>query len=153
MSLVDLSTISFRNEAFLIAEGLKRSNVLEYFYESQFYLQTGGERSINEMIRRGAIAPSAASRIDGDIYELVSWNSEGESGMVDTSIFVIQKFRQVVNKPRIPLEVFYIISGNIYLAPGLGKLLERHLANSVKYLDNMIDCMKNSVFPDDSMQT
>ena len=149
---VDLSTISFRNEQFLMAEGLKPSNVLEYFYESQFYTLTGGEKSINEMVRRGSIAPSAASRVDGDIYQLVQVNPEGETGMVDTGIFVIQKFRQVVNKPRVPLEVFYVISGTIYLAPGLGRLLERHLANSVKSLDSMIDAIKGSVFQDDSMQ-
>lgn len=150
---VDLSTISFRNEPFLMAEGLKPSNVLDYFYESQFYTLTGGSRSINEMIRRGSIAPSAASRVDGDVYQLVSVNADGEAGNVDTGIFVIQRFRQTVNKPRVPLEVFYVVSGTIYLAPGLGKLIERHLDNSIRYFDEMIDSVKNAMFDLESMET
>ena len=147
---VDLATISFRNEPFLIAEGLKPSNVLDYFYESQFYTLTGGPRSINEMVRRGAIAPSAAARVDGDIYQLVSVNADGEAGLVDTGIFVIQRFRQAVNKPRLPLEVFYVVSGTIYLAPGLGKLIERHLDNSIRYFDEMLESVKSAVFNSNS---
>ncbi len=148
---VDLGTISFRNDPFLIAEGLKPSNVLDYFYESQFYASTGGPTSINEMIRRGTIAPSQAARVDGEIYQLVSANSDGEAGLVDTSIFVIQKFRQTVNKPRVPLEVFYIVSGTIYLAPGLGKLIERHLENGIRHFDEMIDSIKNAFFGSPAM--
>ena len=128
-----------------MAEGLNASNVLEYFYESQFYSETGGSSSINEMIRRGAIAPASAPRIDGDIYQLVTCNAEGETGMIDTSIFVIQKFKQVVNKPRVPLEIFYIVSGNIYRAPGLGRLIERHLDNSIHHLNEMIDSIKTAL--------
>lgn len=78
-----LSTISFRDEQFLIAEGLNPNNVMQYFYLSQFYALTGGHSSINEMIRRGSIAPFSATRVDGDIYVLVSSNSEGETGLVD----------------------------------------------------------------------
>lgn len=133
-----LSTISFRDEQFLIAEGLNPNNVMQYFYLSQFYALTGGHSSINEMIRRGSIAPSSATRVDGDIYVLVSSNSEGETGLVDQGIFVIQKFRHSVNRPRTPLQIFYVISGTIYLAPGLGKLIERHLENGVRELDAMI---------------
>ena len=145
MSCVDLSSISFRNDSFLIAEGLNLSNVLEYFYESQFYTQTGGPASINEMIRRGTIAPASASRVEGDVYQVVSYNSEGEAGLIETGIFVIQKFKQLINKPRIPLEIFYIVSGNVYLAPGLGRLVERHLDNSISHLNEMIDSIKSGL--------
>ena len=150
-----LSTISFRDEQFLMAEGLNPSNVLEYFYQSQFYSLTDGHSSINEMIRRGSIAPSASSRIDGSIYMLVSANAEGESGLVDASVFVIQKFQQIVNRPRVPLQVFHIVSGNIYLSPGLGNLIERHLEIGIAEFEDMIDNIRLAVngTPKDPMVT
>jgi hypothetical protein len=138
-SSIDLSTISFRDDRFLMTEGLNPNNVLEYFYLSQFYACTNGHASINEMIRRGTIAPTSANRIDGDIYMLMSTNTEGEAGVVDQGIFVIQKFKQLSNRPRVPLEIFYIISGTAYLAPGLGKLIEGHLENGIREMDEMID--------------
>ena len=141
---VDLSTISFRDDRFLMAEGLNPSNVLEYFYLSQFYSCTNGHASINEMIRRGTIAPSSANRIDGDIYMLMSVNSEGEAGIVDQGIFVIQKFKQISNRPRVPLEIFYIISGTAYLAPGLGKLIESHLENGIREFDDMVSSISKA---------
>jgi len=141
----DLSSISFRDEQFLVAEGLNAKNVMDYFYHSPFYSMTNGQNSINEMIRRGAIAPSSASRVDGDVYMLVSANEEGEQGQIETGIFVIQKFKQLVNKPRLPLEVFYVQSGTIFLAPGLGRLIERHLESGIKHFDEMLDSLQ-SVF-------
>ena len=83
-----LSSISFRDEPFLMREPLSPSNILEYFYASQFYSLTGGAKSINEMIRRGSIAPEAAGRIDGELYMLVSANKDAEAGMTDMSVFV-----------------------------------------------------------------
>ncbi len=65
--------------------------------------------------------------------------------MIDMGIFIIQKFKQTVNKPRIPLEVFYVVSGTIYLAPGLGKLIERHLDNSIFHFNEMIDSLKSAI--------
>jgi hypothetical protein len=138
----ELSSISFRDEQFLVSEGLSSRNVMEYFYQSPFYSLTGGQNSINEMIRRGSIAPASASRVDGDLYMMVSANEEGEAGLVDTGIFVVQKFMQQVNKPRIPLEVFYVQCGTIYQAPGLGRLIERHLETGIKHFDSMLDSLR-----------
>ena len=146
-----LSSISFRDETFLMREPLSPSNILEYFYASQFYSLTGGAKSINEMIRRGSIAPEAAGRIDGELYMLVSANKDAEAGMTGMSVFVIQKFRQIVNKPRVPLEIFYVISGTIYLAPGLGKLLERHLETGIEQFEVMMDSIRSAVRKDTFM--
>ena len=139
----ELHKISYRNESFLIAEnGLTSQNVMEYFYQSPFYTETNGHVSINEMIRRGSIAPESAPRIDGEIYMLVSSNNEV---MTDQSIYVIQKFRQIVNRPLQPLFVFYVISGTVFLAPGLGKLVERHLTNSLHEFDVMFSNIRKAV--------
>ena len=148
----DLSSISFRDELFLVSEGLSSRNVMEYFYQSPFYSLTGGQSSINEMIRRGSIAPASASRVDGDLYMMVSANEEGEAGLVDTGIFVVQKFRQNVNKPRIPLEVFYVQCGTIYQAPGLGRLIERHLETGIKHFDSMLDSLRAVFLKNNSVE-
>jgi len=138
-----LQKLSYRNEGFLVSEnGLTNANVMEYFYQSPFYTETNGHVSINEMIRRGSIAPSSASRIDGEIYMLVSSNNEP---LTDQSVYVIQKYRQVVNRPLQPLFVFYVISGTIFLAPGLGKLVERHLNNALNEFDTMFSNIRNAV--------
>lgn len=142
-----LSSISFRDEQFLISEGLSSRNVMDYFYQSPFYSLTNGENSINEMIRRGSIAPSSASRVDGDVYMVVSVNEEGEKGLIETGIFVIQRFRQQINKPRIPLECFYVQCGTIFQAPGLGRLIERHLENGIKHFSEMLDSLKSVFVP------
>lgn len=138
-----LQKLSYRNEGFLVSEnGLTNANVMEYFYQSPFYTETNGHVSINEMIRRGSIAPSSASRIDGEIYMLVSSNNEP---LTDQSVYVVQKYRQVVNRPLQPLFVFYVISGTIFLAPGLGKLVERHLNNALHEFDTMFSNIRNAV--------
>ena len=138
-----LQKLSYRNEGFLITEnGLTNQNVMEYFYQSPFYTETNGHVSINEMIRRGTIAPASASRIDGDIYMLVSSNNEM---LTDQSVYVIQKFKQTVNRPLQPLFVFYVISGTIFLAPGLGKLVERHLTNALQDFDRMFTNIRKAV--------
>ena len=137
-----LSKLSYRNEQFLISEnGLTNLNVMEYFYQSPFYTETNGHASINEMVRRGAIAPNSATRIDGDIYMMVSSNS---SSATEQSIFVIQKFRQIINRPLQALFIFYVISGTIFLAPGLGKLIERHLTNALSEFDDILNCLKSA---------
>ena len=60
-------------------------------------------------------------------------------------MYVIQKYRQVVNRPLQPLFVFYVISGTIFLAPGLGKLVERHLNNALNEFDTMFSNIRNAV--------
>jgi len=140
---LSLQKLSYRNEGFLISEnGLTNQNIMEYFYQSPFYTETNGHLSINEMIRRGAIAPESASRIDGDIYMLVSSNNET---MTDQSVYVIQKFKQIVNRPLQPLFVFYVISGTVFLAPGLGKLVDRHLNNALDEFDKMFTNIRKAV--------
>jgi hypothetical protein len=138
-----LSKLSYRDEQFLIAEnGLNNSNIMEYFYQSPFYTETGGHASINEMVRRGSIAPESAARIDGEIYMLV--HTAAGANNTDESIYISQKFRQVINRPLVPLFIFYVISGTIFLSPGLGKLIERHLANAVCEFDSIIDSIKSA---------
>ena len=142
-----LATVSFRDEQFLIAEGLTPGNVLEYFYRSPFYVQTGGLNSINEMIRRGSIAPTSASRVDGELYMLVEMNSDAQVvpvPCVEQTIFVIQKFKQILNRPRTPLHTFYVLSGTVYLAPCLGQLLETHLTESVRQFEVMFDSLNEA---------
>lgn len=145
--MTSLSSVSFRNDQFLISEGLNPSNVMEYFYQSPFYLESGGAQSINELIRRGSIPASSATRVDGDIFLLVEMNAEAKLSPppVDGAIYVIQKLRQSLNRPKTAGHVFYVISGTIYLAPGLGMILERHLAKSIAEFDEMIDAVGHAV--------
>lgn len=145
--MTSLSSVSFRNEQFLVSEGLNPSNVMEYFYQSPFYFESGGEQCINELIRRGSIPPSSAGRVDGDIFLLVEMNADAKilpAPPVDGAIYIIQKFRQTLNRPRVAGPVFYVISGTVFLAPGLGQILERHLAKSIAEFDFMIDCVREA---------
>ena len=135
-----LRSLSFRDEAFLVAEnGLRPDNVLDYFYQSPFYTDSGGNDSVNEMVRRGTLG--SFSNVDGEVYVLVHANKESTDG----SIFVIQKCKQIVSRGvQIPLMTFYILSGTIYLAPGLGQLLESHLSDSICEFEKLFDNLKNA---------
>ena len=119
---------TFRNQLFLVNEGLNPQNVLDYFYESQFYLNCGGQTSLNEQQRRGLQIDHSVSTAEW--FELVFSNNEAKSGFVDESIFVIQKFQRTAVTKRIPKESFYVISGTIAAAPSLGMFLDRVVANT-----------------------
>jgi hypothetical protein len=120
-------TETFRNQQFLVNEGLNPQNVLDYFYESPFYIEAGGPTSLNEQQRRGQQVDIAQP---GEWFELVFSNDEGKSGFVDESIFVIQKFQKTHAAKKLPREVFYVLSGTVAAAPGLGLLLERIAATT-----------------------
>jgi hypothetical protein len=139
--LSPLHSVSFRDDGFMATEGLNPSNVMEYFYKSPFYTESNGAESINEMVRLGTIPPESAGRVDGEIFVLIESNAEARikpAPPIDGSIYIIQKFRQILNRPRIPGLIFYVISGTIFLAPGLGRLLERHLAKSIDVFDELV---------------
>lgn len=115
----------FRNQIFLVTEGLNPQNVLDYFYESPLYTSAGGADSLNDLERRGQQIDHSQP---GDWFELVYSNDEGKNGFVDESIFVIQKYQKTHAAKKIPRDVFYVISGTIAAAPSLGILLERTAA-------------------------
>lgn len=118
---------TYRNQIFLVTEGLNPNNVLEYFFESPFYISAGGPGSFNEQQRRGLAVDFSQP---GEWFELVYSNEEGKSGFVDESIFVIQKFQKTHVANRLPRDVFYVMSGTISAAPALGIILERIAAKT-----------------------
>ena len=118
---------TYRNQLFLVTEGLSPNNVLEYFFESPFYLNSGGQASLNEQQRRGLAVDFSQP---GEWFELVFSNEEGKSGFVDESIFVVQKFQKTHVANRVPKDVFYVISGTIAAAQTLGIFLERTAAKT-----------------------
>ncbi|KAF4660316.1 hypothetical protein FOZ61_004101 [Perkinsus olseni] len=119
-----LSDMSFRFPQFLMAEGLHPGNVLEYFYQSPFYLQLDGPESLNDKVRKNELRPEEVPYTEGTVYELVGMNKEGEAGNVPLSIFVIQRVKQrkagfrtgpggqPVPCRRAAQQMFYIIAGN-----------------------------------------
>ena len=119
---------SFRNQAFLVNEGLNPSNVLEYFYESPFYANNNGQNSINELERKGIPIDTTQP---GFWFELVYSNAEGKSGFVDESIFIIQKYEKTYAQKKVPREIFHVISGTISAAQALGLFVERAAAHMV----------------------
>jgi hypothetical protein len=142
--MTDLSILSWRDEEFLIRDnGLDPGNVLEYFYLSPFYSESGGRYSINESIRRGLIDPINVPRIEGEIYTVTGTGKDNT--VTETSVYVITKVKQFSNKPKIHLENFYIISGNISKSPNFGKLINTILSNSLQELNNIFDHIQNSI--------
>jgi len=138
-------TDTFRNQLFLVNEGLNPQNVLDYFYESHFYLNCGGPASLNEQQRRGLPIDNSVS--SAEWFELVFSNSEAKSGFVDESIFVIQKFQKTAVTKRIPRDVFYVISGTIASAPSLGMFLDRICANTAVHFAEIYQLVREARKP------
>jgi MED6 mediator sub complex component len=126
-----MSTLSHRNQAFLVSEGLSPKTVVDYFCESPFYTRSGGFNSLNESVRKGLKLSIEQALHDQQEDESVEWfelvhsNSEGLSGFVDESIFVIQKFyKRHPNLQKQHREVFYVLAGTIFEAINLGGYCE-----------------------------
>ena len=125
-------TTSFRDQGFLMQEGLSPSNVMDYFCLSPFYVHNNGFNSVNELVRRG-VAPSLQVAL-GDNSNTIEWfevvyqNSEAANSFTDESIFIIQKFHRPATSQKIPKQVFYVLAGTIHPAVNLGLFLERTLA-------------------------
>ncbi|KAF4692001.1 hypothetical protein FOZ60_014326 [Perkinsus olseni] len=151
-----LSDMSFRFPQFLMAEGLHPGNVLEYFYQSPFYLQLDGPESLNDKVRKNELRPDEVPYTEGTVYELVGMNKEAEAGNVPLSIFVIQRVKQrkagfrtgpggqPVPCRRAAQQMFYIIAGNAYKAPCLGRLLERQLTMAFTRVDDILNTCKET---------
>ncbi|KAF4659101.1 hypothetical protein FOL47_007721 [Perkinsus chesapeaki] len=75
-----LGEMSFRFPQFLMAEGLHPGNVMEYFYQSPFYLQLDGPTSLNDKVRKNELRPEEVPFTEGTVYELVGMNKEAEAG-------------------------------------------------------------------------
>ncbi|CAK9090004.1 unnamed protein product [Durusdinium trenchii] len=120
--LADLAHVSFVNTEFLEKNGLTPKNVLEYFYTSPFYLHFG-EGSLNEQRRRGLQVEAQAGSHE---FVLRTANEDAKAGVVETSIFVLQRLQH----PATSKETFYVISGTIYKAPELSELLKSSIGQS-----------------------
>jgi hypothetical protein len=136
-------TLSFRDQGFLVNEGLSPRNALDYFCESPFYFRFNGVNSLNEQVRRGAKASLAVALEETthvvEWFDLVFVNEEGGKGFVDESIFVIQKFQRSYASQKIPKQVFYILSGTVYQAVNLGKFTERICAKAVSAFSEIFE--------------
>jgi hypothetical protein len=143
MDLLSDTSLSFRDQGFLVSEGLHPRNVLDYFCESPFYFRYNGVNSLNEQVRRGAKTSLTVALEDTthivEWFELVFFNEEGAKGFVDESIFVIQKFHRQYASQKVPRQVFYVLSGTVYQALSLGKFTESICSKAITAFAEMWD--------------
>ena len=135
----DPHQLTFRDQSFLVSQGLRPDNAIDYFAESPFYQNFGGYESLNEKTRRGEISSIQDGMHSGEpvvYFEIVHANEEAKLGYVDEGIMAIQKFTKIGGQ-RTPREVFYLVAGTIHLSPTLGKILEQSLGKVAQNLNEI----------------
>uniref|UniRef100_A0A7S3UIG9 Mediator of RNA polymerase II transcription subunit 6 n=1 Tax=Oxyrrhis marina TaxID=2969 RepID=A0A7S3UIG9_OXYMA len=116
---------SWRDEAFLMREGLRVQNALEYFSHSEFYRFFDGQKSLLQMRRRGIDTVG----LSGTDFRIVYANIAAKVGEVSGSLIVLQRV-EVSSGGSDAKEVFYIQGGTVFLSPTVASVLQGALSDA-----------------------
>ncbi|KAJ3345760.1 Mediator of RNA polymerase II transcription subunit 6 [Kappamyces sp. JEL0680] len=119
---VDLTTVSFKDTAFLQAFGLHEFNVLDYFAQSQFYDKSCINEQLKMQARFNNLLPAELDikLLKGVEYELWYFTQQ-------PSYFVLRKSMRYSPVKAELLTIYYIIEGTIFQAPSLDKIATMRL--------------------------
>ncbi|KAF7684617.1 Mediator of RNA polymerase II transcription subunit 6 [Astathelohania contejeani] len=127
-----LDSICFRDEYWLSVNVLNEQTALDYFATSQFY-----DKQCNNEILRMQTQFSNLSEIKNRLEEM-----EGIEFMLanfSENLFIIHKIQRRSKYNWSVISVYYILFGNIYMAPTNLSIYKARIANSLFYLNEAID--------------
>ncbi|EZG65147.1 MED6 mediator sub complex component [Gregarina niphandrodes] len=141
----ELQAESFTAPLFLQRELLSDQNVLDYFYESKFF----DTSSANQRRRKGH---RVAEDGEGVEYVLLLSNAAGKGQLMQPPVgypynvqnqFGVHLISRVNkrNNVQVPERVYYSISGVIYQAPALQKLVIHKLYKAAITLDKVLSLL------------
>jgi len=107
--------VVWSDEYWLKCTPLDNSTVMHYFYMSVFYDKSANNEKTREDLSR-------LKYMKGLEYMLVH-------SIPEVGIFHIRKQYRQGEKKIIPISMYYVLSGKIYEAPSLGKVLQAKLRN------------------------
>ncbi|KAH6582747.1 hypothetical protein BASA61_008377 [Batrachochytrium salamandrivorans] len=139
MSEEDLTSVSFKDTAFLQVFGLNEHNALDYFAMSQFYDKSCLNEQLKMQVRHNDLQ---AQQLDGRQMkglEYTIWYFT-----LQPSLFVIRKQTRF-SPTRVDLiAVYYIVEGTVYQAPNLCQVLANRVRTSLFFTKNALQIAKES---------
>ncbi|KAJ3258257.1 hypothetical protein HK103_003738 [Boothiomyces macroporosus] len=130
----ELTSVSFKDTAFLQAFGLHELNIIEYFSKSQFYDVSCIDEQLKMQARFNDLQVTQLdhTKMTGIKYDLWYFTYQ-------PSYFVIKK-SQIYSETRAELlAIYYVIEGTIYQAPSLSSVLTNRTMTSLFYLNKAFD--------------
>lgn len=135
----NMENICFRDQSFLNSSPLSEHNILDYFSNSQFY----DPSSTNEIYK---MQTKYNTTTEHNIIE----NLKGLQFIINyfddsRSLFIIFKImRYGINDYEV-LNVYYVMFGNIYMAPNNYSILNGRMANYYYYINEILDKYEEGV--------
>ncbi|EGF78057.1 hypothetical protein BATDEDRAFT_91168 [Batrachochytrium dendrobatidis JAM81] len=139
MEQEDLTTMSFKDTAFLQLLGLNEHNALDYFSMSQFYDKSCLNEQLKMQVRHNELQ---AQQLDGRQMkglEYTLWYFTPQP-----SLYVIRKQTRL-SPTRVDLvAVYYIVEGTIYQSPTLCQVLANRVRTSLYFTKDALHVARES---------